>query len=60
MAEVRELEVVTGRDGSAAAVTQKTDKQGLSAVGIECEYFKKDLGCRQGSWCSYKQCEVVG
>ena len=34
MAEVRELEVVTGRDGSAVAVTKKTDKQGLSAVGI--------------------------
>ena len=59
VAEVRELEVVTGRDGSAAAVTQKTDKQGLSAVGIECEYFKKDLGCRQSSLCSYKHAKLL-
>ena len=59
VAEVRELEVVTGRDGSAAAVTQKTDKQGLSAVGIECEYFKKDLGCRKRSLCSYKHAKLL-
>ena len=39
VAEVRELEVVSGRGGRAVAVFQKTDKQGLSAVGIECEVF---------------------
>ena len=56
---MRELEVVTGRDGSAAAVTQKTDKQGLSAVSIECDFLKKDLGCRQGSLCSYKHAKML-
>ena len=59
VAEVRELEVVTGRDGSAAAATQKTDKQGLSAVGIDCEFLKNDLGCRQGSLCSYKHAKML-
>ena len=39
VAEVTELEVVSGRDARAAAVIQKTDKEGLSAIGIECEYF---------------------
>ena len=47
--EVRELEVVSGRGGRTAAVIQKTDKQGLSAVGVECEFSKKDGGCRRGS-----------
>ena len=43
VADVRELEVVIGRGGSAAAVTQKTDKPGLSAVGIECEFLRRIL-----------------
>ena len=45
VAEVRELEVATGRDVRAAAMIQTTEKQGSSAVDVECEYFKKDVGC---------------
>ena len=53
--EVRELEVVTVGDVRAAALIQRNEKQGSSVVEIECEHFKKDGGCRQGSLCPYKQ-----
>ena len=38
---------------------QTTGKQGSSAVDVECEYFKKDVGCRQGKFVSSQTCEVV-
>ena len=48
VAEVRELEVATGRDVRAAAMIQTTEKQGSSAVDVECEYFEKE--CRMQTW----------
>ena len=41
-------------------VTQKTDKQGLSAVGIECEYFSEGSGMQARQFVFLQACEVVG
>ena len=59
VAEVRELEVVTVGDVGASALIQRDEKQGSSVVEIECEHFKRDGGCRQGSPVSVQACEVV-
>ena len=59
VAEVRELEVATGRDVRAAAMIQTTEKQGSSAVDVECEYFKKDVGCRHRSLYPHKHVKLL-
>ena len=59
VAEVRELEVATGRDVRVAALIQTTEKQGSSAVDVECEYFKKGRRMQTWKFVSTQTCEVV-
>ena len=49
VAEVRELEVVIAGDVRVAAVIQRDTKKVSPVSEIECEFFMKHGGCRQGS-----------